>query len=245
MFLPAVFVQGMDRGHRRITRKKYGSVTNSIARKGSRGKFPLAESRGSASGGVWGNAPTVFRATNSKETANKGAGSEASLPVTSRVRRRAPQLHIRPLTYCRARWARPTSMRRDSFSTAGLFLLQRISPLRRRPEGFAGVPSGLLRIALLCLLIFIAAREIAPASAATLGHKNRRWKDIPILPAATLLAYFFSVPIAPVIRTAPEITASSIRMKERMNGTPSAPMVDVPPKISTRSSMRKLISVTR
>lgn len=59
------------------------------------------------------------------------------------------------------------------------------------------------------------------------------------------LAYFFSNPIAPVIRTAPEITASSIRMKERMNGTPSAPMVDVPPKISTRSSMRKLISVTR
>ena len=194
----------------------------------------------------FGATPQLFhRKPVCQNAANKGAGSEASLPVTSRVRRRAPQLHIRPLTYCRARWARPTSMRRDSFSTAGLFLLQRISPLRRRPEGFAGVPSGLLRIALLCLLIFIAAREIAPASAATLGHKNRRWKDIPILPAATLLAYFFSVPIAPVIRTAPEITASSIRMKERMNGTPSAPMVDVPPKISTRSSMRKLISVTR
>ncbi len=39
--------------------------------------------------GVWGNAPTVFRALNSKGTVNKGAGSEASLPVTSRVRRRA------------------------------------------------------------------------------------------------------------------------------------------------------------
>lgn len=64
-------------------------------------------------------------------------------------------------------------------------------------------------------------------------------------PARSFLAYFFSAPSAPVIRTAPEITASRIRMKERMNGTPSAPMVDVPPKISTRSSMRKLISVTR
>ena len=245
MFLPAVFVQGMDRGHRRITRKKYGSVTSSIARKGSRGKFPLAESRGSASGGVWGNAPTVPQETCMPKRSHQRR-RQRSVPASNFARPQTrPQLHIRPLTYCRARWARPTSMRRDSFSTAGLFLLQRISPLRRRPEGFAGVPSGLLRIALLCFLIFIAARKIAPASAATLGHKNRRWKDIPILPAATLLAYFFSDPIAPVIRTAPEITASSIRMKERMNGTPSAPMVDVPPKISTRSSMRKLISVTR
>ena len=42
--------------------------------------------------GVWGNAPTVARATNSKEAANKGAGSEASLPLTLRVRRRAPKL---------------------------------------------------------------------------------------------------------------------------------------------------------
>ena len=42
--------------------------------------------------GVWGNAPTVPRPTNPKEVTNKGAGSEASLPVTLRVRRRAPQL---------------------------------------------------------------------------------------------------------------------------------------------------------
>ena len=41
--------------------------------------------------GVWGNAPIVFRALNSKEAANKGAGSEASLPVTLRSRRSAPQ----------------------------------------------------------------------------------------------------------------------------------------------------------
>ena len=67
-------------------------ATNSIARKGSRGKFPLAESRGSASGGVWGNAPIVPRATSMPNALNKGAGSEASLPVTLRVRRRAPKL---------------------------------------------------------------------------------------------------------------------------------------------------------
>ena len=53
--------------------------------------MPLAESRGGASGGVWGNAPTVPRATISPNALNKGAGSEASLPVTLRIRRCAPQ----------------------------------------------------------------------------------------------------------------------------------------------------------
>ena len=62
------------------------------SREGVKGQLPLAESRGSASGGVWGNAPTVPLQTYSKEAANKGAGSEASLPVTSRVLRRAPKL---------------------------------------------------------------------------------------------------------------------------------------------------------
>ena len=70
--------------------------------------MPLAESRGSASGGVWGNAPTVPRPTNPKEAANKGAGSEASLPVTLRIRRCTPKLLYPPLAYCRAKWARPT-----------------------------------------------------------------------------------------------------------------------------------------
>ena len=66
--------------------------------------MPLAESRGGASGGVWGNAPTVPRATNSKDEVNKGAGSEASLPVTLRFLRSAPQaalyyfqIHLRHL----------------------------------------------------------------------------------------------------------------------------------------------------
>ena len=46
----------------------------------------------SAPCGVWGTAPTVPRPTNPKKVANKGAGSEASLPVTLRVRRRASKL---------------------------------------------------------------------------------------------------------------------------------------------------------
>jgi len=56
--------------------------------------MPLAESRGGASGGVWGNAPTVPRQIYSKKTANKGAGSEASLPVTLRFLRSASQLAL-------------------------------------------------------------------------------------------------------------------------------------------------------
>ena len=39
----------------------------------------------------------------------KGAGSEASLPVTLRSRRSAPNLLYQPLAHCRAKWARPRS----------------------------------------------------------------------------------------------------------------------------------------
>ena len=61
------------------------------SRKGVKGQLPLAESRGSASGRVWGNAPIVPRTTNSKRKLKQGAGSEASLPVTLRFLRSAPQ----------------------------------------------------------------------------------------------------------------------------------------------------------
>ena len=69
----------------------------------------LAGCRGGAPAGVWGSAPTAARATNSKGTVNKGAGSEASLPLTLRVLRRAPNLRYQPLAHCRAKWARPNS----------------------------------------------------------------------------------------------------------------------------------------
>ena len=58
---------------------------------------PLAGSRGSAPCGVWGNAPTVPCSTNPKEASNKGAGSEASLPVTWRSRWSAPQAALTTL----------------------------------------------------------------------------------------------------------------------------------------------------
>ena len=93
----------------------------------------LAGCRDSVPAGVWGNAPTVPRPTNPKEAANKGAGSEASLPVTLRVRRRAPKLLFPTSVLCRAKWARPSSC---SFLIINGFSRNAgISPLRRRPKG--------------------------------------------------------------------------------------------------------------
>ena len=66
------------------------------SRGGVKGQLPLAGSRDSVPCGVWGNAPTVPRATSISNALNKGAGSEASLPVTLRVRRRAPKLFFSP-----------------------------------------------------------------------------------------------------------------------------------------------------
>ena len=54
--------------------------------------MPLAGSRDGVPCGVWGNAPTVPRTTSMPNALNKGAGSEAFLPVTLRVRRRASKL---------------------------------------------------------------------------------------------------------------------------------------------------------
>ena len=109
-----------------------GKATNSIARKGSRGKFPLAGCRGGAPAGAWGNAPTVPRATSMPNALNKGAGSEASLPVTLRSRRSAPKLLYPTSMQCRAKWARPRSQTSDhslSFPQAG------VSRLRARQGG--------------------------------------------------------------------------------------------------------------
>ena len=62
------------------------------SRGGVKGQLPLAGSRDSVPCGAWGNAPTVPRVVSILNALNKGAGSEASLPVTLRVRRRASKL---------------------------------------------------------------------------------------------------------------------------------------------------------
>ena len=102
------------------------------SRGGVKGQLPLAGSRDSVPCGVWGNAPTVPRATSMPNALNKGAGSEASLPVTLRVRRRAPKLLYPQLAYCRAKWARPCSW---SYNQSCSFAQAGVSRLWARPKG--------------------------------------------------------------------------------------------------------------
>ena len=60
-------------------------------------RLPLAGSRDSVPCGVWGNAPTVPRPTNSKEAANKGAGRQRSVPAPNFARPQTrPQVALPP-----------------------------------------------------------------------------------------------------------------------------------------------------
>ena len=160
--------KGLGEAPKSCTRKEHESATNSIAKRGQGGDFvpfrlPLAGSRDSVPCGVWGNAPTVPRATSMPNALNKGAGSEASLPVTLRIRRCAPNLLYLPLAHCRAKWARPTSIERNGSLAAGLFCCM----------GFASAEAtrGLCGRPLDCFastskrLDFSCCRDFAPASA--------------------------------------------------------------------------------
>ena len=126
------------------------------SRGGVKGESPLRGQGAELPCGVCGNAPTVPRATSMSNALNKGAGSEASLPVTSRSRRSAPKLLFRPTQYCRARWARPTSRGSDSASCCWSFSLQGFR-LRGGESGALRSPPTPLRSALPCFLIFYVA----------------------------------------------------------------------------------------
>ncbi len=76
----------------------------------SRGSKTLWQGQGTASLVGFGATPQLFRGRPAFQTrSTKGAGSEASLPVTLRSRRSAPKLLCPLLAHCRARWARPHS----------------------------------------------------------------------------------------------------------------------------------------
>ena len=86
---------------------KMGKAAKPGSPKRVKGQCPLRGQGAELPCGVWGNAPTVPRATSMPNALNKGAGSEASLPLTLRVLRRAPKLLYQPTMLCRAKWARP------------------------------------------------------------------------------------------------------------------------------------------
>ena len=89
-----------------------------------------------------------------------GAGSEASLPVTSRSRRSAPNLLYQPLAYCRAKWARPTSIERSVSLAAGLFCCRGFRLCGGDQRAFRS-PFGNLRAAHPCLLVCFVAGGFA------------------------------------------------------------------------------------
>ena len=69
--------------------------------------FPL-RGQGAESLVGFGATPQLFHGRPfPRKPPTKGAGSEASLPVTLRIRRCAPKLLYLLLAYCCARWARP------------------------------------------------------------------------------------------------------------------------------------------
>ena len=127
------------------------------SRKGVKGEIPPCRVKGQRPLWGLGQRPNCWsgRSTQRKKS-TKGAGSEASLPVTLRVLRRAPQAAFPASMLCRARWARPNCWSCDHscfFPNAG------VSPLRRRPKGF---PIALWKPSarsLPCFLIFSAAEK--------------------------------------------------------------------------------------
>ena len=105
------------------TRKEYEEEVNSIARRGQ-GGIPPCRVKGRRPLWGLGQRPNCCSSKLLKGNSQQGAGSEASLPVTLRVLRRAPNLLFLLLAHCRAKWARPScwSFRHScSFPKAGDF----------------------------------------------------------------------------------------------------------------------------
>ena len=127
------------------------------AKKGSRGNAPCGVQRRRLWWGL-GQRPNCSASDQSKRKSQQGAGSEASLPVTSRFLRSAPKLLFPTPMLCRARWARPDCLTSDhswSFPQAG------VSPLRRRQKGNGNgrsprSPFGNPRCTLLLVSLFTA-----------------------------------------------------------------------------------------
>ena len=92
------------------------------SREGVKGQLPLAESRGGASGGVWGNAPTVPRATSMANALNKGR-RQRSVPASNFARPQTrPQAALSTYSTLSRQMGATDQHREKSFSLgAGLF----------------------------------------------------------------------------------------------------------------------------
>ena len=145
------------------TRKQYGSETNSIARRGQGGAPPPLRSPEAAPLVGFGATPQPFRGRPLQRESQQGAGSEASLPVTSRVLRRAPKLLYRPTVQCRAKWARPHSLPAP------------ISASKTQPEDSQHPPAG-FQISADPSFAHLPYTKFAPEASAASGAKIMRKK---------------------------------------------------------------------
>ena len=135
--------------------------------KGGLRPFSSAPCRVKGQRPLWGlgQRPNCSSSNLLKGRSQQGAGSEASLPVTLRVLRRAPNSLYSPLAHCRARWARPTSMR-NNFPNAGLFCCREFrlcgdeKGAIKTAERLRSPPTP-LRSALPCCLIFSAQNPLS------------------------------------------------------------------------------------
>ena len=105
----ARFCMGMDRGKSEQHAEEVRKSDQLNRAEGSRGDPPC---RVKGQRPLWGlgQRPNCFSSSLLKGRSQQGAGSEASLPVTSRSRRSAPKLLYQPLAHCRAKWARPNCL---------------------------------------------------------------------------------------------------------------------------------------
>ena len=143
------------RGKRGLTRGRSKKESSTQSRKGVKGKISPCRVKGQRPLWGLGQRPNCFAGDHSKGTVNQGAGSEASLPVTSRVRRRAPKPLYQPSAHCRAKWARPSCW---SFRHSGSFPKRRdFAPAGAR-RGLCAPPSTPSQCTLL-LLDFYWSRE--------------------------------------------------------------------------------------
>ena len=150
------------------------------SRGGVKGGFPLAGSRGGAPLWGLGQRPNCCAGDKFQGSRQQGAGSEASLPVTSRSRRSAPKLLYPTTVPCRARWARPSCWcRRHSGAVkqacflpqAGDFASAEATRGQWKRTKFAVAPLTPSPCTF-SYLIFIVAGGIAPAGA-TKGLSDR------------------------------------------------------------------------
>ena len=167
----------MGRGHTKkgLTRgRSMGERPTQSRERGQGGNSPLRGQGAELPCGVWGNAPTVPRVTSMLNALNKGAGSEASLPVTLRIRRCAPSLLHPPLAHCRAKWARPSISHflfyNATFEMQGFRHCGGDAEFSSRPPTLSACAPMFLVFS--CCLLFLAAGGFSPLDA--VGHRCSR-----------------------------------------------------------------------